>query len=556
MAIRFSEATAQKCLEHFSAEGIVAPDGASVPASHADQLDSLLSSGHLDEEHLFITLSRIFAMRRDIIAASDIETALIDTLPSGLISRYQILPVRISGAVCECAVFDPAARQHLADIRTVTGRQCDCFLISPSNFAELLSSPQLSACLSEDASYLPPLTAENSTRASSDRDVPQIIDQILASALLAGASDIHIERFRHQARLRFRLDGKLVVRREAEQALNTHYDGIITRLKILSKCDIAERRLPQDGAFSLYLNSEEIDFRISFVPAKYANRAVLRLLRHQTALSLDRLGFSDDEFSQVRRAISLPQGMVLVTGPTGSGKTTTLYACLQHINQPACNIMTAEDPVEYYLEGISQIEINEKIGLGFDTVLRSFLRQDPETILLGEIRDSQTADMAVKAALTGHLLLSTLHTNDALSTITRLSDMGVPLYLISSALRLIIAQRLVRVNCQYCLTPDPIVQADELCAAGIHKDEVNRLQLMVGTGCAECHQTGFSGRQAIYEIIEMTDQLQTALHEHKAQNEILAIARDSGFISMAQRATALLSSGVLSASEFLRVLAK
>ena len=271
--------------------------------------------------------------------------------------------------------------------------------------------------------------------------------------------------------MRFRIDGRLEVREEYSDYLLRHYLGVVTRFKIMADCDISEKRLPQDGGITIKYKNEDIDFRFNVLPGKNGERIVMRILKGDPSPSLSKLGFSETNYNNIIEAITAPQGMVLVTGPTGSGKTTTLYGCLQHINEPELNIMTAEDPVEYYLEGVGQTQANEKIGLTFNSILRAFLRQDPEVILVGEIRDQETVEIAVKAALTGHLLLSTLHTNDAIATITRLMNMGVPPFMIAAATSLIVAQRLGRPNCQNCLVDDTQATPDALRRLGFSEED-------------------------------------------------------------------------------------
>ena len=324
-----------------------------------------------------------------------------------------------------------------------------------------------------------------------------------------------------------------------------------TRFKILADCDIAERRLPQDGAITFKLEGgQEIDFRFNTLPTKNGERLVMRILAGDSVLSLDQIGFDKADYEKVKDAIHAPQGMVLVTGPTGSGKTTTLYAALKEINRPDINILTAEDPVEYYLEGAGQVEANEKIGLSFSAILRSFLRQDPEVILVGEIRDQETIDIAIKAALTGHLLFSTLHTNDAIATVSRILNMGVPNFMISSAVSLIIAQRLARKNCEFCLEDDPKAKPEILIKLGFKEEELPHIHPKHGAGCEKCNSKGLAGRRGIYEVLRITDALEEAILNGEQAPALLAAAKKDGFKTMQETGRELIRDGILSIEEY------
>ena len=316
------------------------------------------------------------------------------------------------------------------------------------------------------------------------------------------ASDVHIESFKDSAQIRYRIDGILRVMTNLSNYITKEYDAVVTRIKIISKLDIAERRKPQDGAASFKAASKEVDLRISILPTKNKERVVMRILDKSAGdKKLEDLGFEPKDLDKLVKAINNPQGMVLVTGPTGSGKTTTLYSVLKAINKPGMNILTAEDPVEYDLEGVGQVQVKESIGYTFEEALRSFLRQDPEVILVGEIRDQATVEIALKASLTGHLVFSTLHTNDAPSSITRLLNMGTPNYLISAALTLVMAQRLARKNCPDCAVVDETITPKILTDIGMSTAMHDRAKIYKGTGCTNCGNTGYRGRMGIYEIL-------------------------------------------------------
>jgi type IV pilus assembly protein PilB len=376
-------------------------------------------------------------------------------------------------------------------------------------------------------------------------------NQILQQAIQEGVSDIHIESFRDFASVRMRKDGSMQSVDFYGPYLFKNYAAVTTRFKILADCDIAEKRLPQDGAITIKdLDRNEIDFRFSVMPTKNGERIVMRILAGDPALSLDKIGFDPEDYKKVIDAITAPQGMVLVTGPTGSGKTTTLYGALQYINRPDINILTAEDPVEYYLEGAGQVQANEKIGLSFSAILRAFLRQDPEVILVGEIRDQETIDIAIKAALTGHLLLSTLHTNDAVSTITRILNMGVPNFMISSALSLVIAQRLARKNCPNCAEEDKRVTKEILEKVGFKGEELNSVKPKKGTGCIQCGGKGLKGRQGIYEVLRVTKDLEEAILRNEQAPGLLKAARSDGFRTMQEIGRDFIAKGIISIEEY------
>jgi len=337
--------------------------------------------------------------------------------------------------------------------------------------------------------------------------------------------------------------------------LHNNYNAVITRVKIISKLDIAERRVPQDGASTFKKGDKEVDLRVSILPTKNNERIVMRILNKDAGdKALSDLGFEENDLKKLVKAITSPQGMVLVTGPTGSGKTTTLYSILKHINKPDMNILTAEDPVEYEMEGIGQVHVREDIGYTFASALRAFLRQDPEVILVGEIRDKDTVDISLKAALTGHLVFSTIHTNDAPSTITRLQNMGTPNYLISAALTLVMAQRLGRKTCPECKIVDDAVTPQVLISIGFSPEQANRAKVYKGKGCDDCNQTGYKGRMGIYEILEVDKHLKQGILSNLGQAELVSIAKKNGFKTMQSMGHDLLLSGDLTYKEYDRIL--
>ena len=397
-----------------------------------------------------------------------------------------------------------------------------------------------------------------------ESDVIAFVDKILNKAIKLESSDIHIEPFKDSAHVRFRVDGVLRVMDEVSEFLNKdplNYNSVVTRIKIISKLDIAERRIPQDGGSNFKYGDKEMDLRISIMPTKNNERIVMRLLNKEAGdVSLAQLGFADQDLKILEEAINSPQGMVLVTGPTGSGKTTTLYSILKTINKPSMNILTAEDPVEYELEGVGQVQVREDIGYTFETALRSFLRQDPEVILVGEIRDKATVDIALKAALTGHLVFSTLHTNDAPSTITRLQNMGTPDYLISAACTLVMAQRLARKTCQECRVPDDRINPKTLTSIGFTAEEASRVRPVIGKGCSACASgdsgvgNGYKGRMGIYEILKVSKNIKDAILRQATTLELKQVAKQDNFRTMQDMGRELIHTGDLSFSEYQRVL--
>ena len=388
-----------------------------------------------------------------------------------------------------------------------------------------------------------------------ESEVIKFSTAIVAEAIKMGASDIHIEPYRFSSRVRYRLDGMLLEQKHFKGFLHDNFGAVVTRFKIMGKLDIAERRLPQDGAIPFKISGKTVDLRLSVLPTASNERIVMRILSKDAGnVTLEQLNFDADVLSMLRKAIHSTQGLILVTGPTGSGKTTTLYSILQEVSKPHLNILTAEDPVEFELDGVGQVQIREDIGLSFATTLRSFLRQDPEIILVGEMRDKETVDIGLKAALTGHLVFSTLHTNDAPSTITRLQNMGTPDYLISAACSLILAQRLARRTCPDCKIPDEDVNEQVLKDLGCKDVEISSAKAMKGKGCENCKDTGYKGRMGIYEVLKITKPIKEAILKKATTPEIKAIAIKEGFITMQDMGRKMIIDGQLNFREYERIL--
>ena len=386
-------------------------------------------------------------------------------------------------------------------------------------------------------------------------DVVSVVDEILSEAVMNGTSDVHIEIFKDIAQIRFRNGGTLLIQSQYKVFIAKNYNAVVARIKILANLDIAERRLPQDGKISYTAkDGTEVDFRISILPTSLGERIVIRILNSSSlAVTIGAIGFTKKQENEFIAAVSSPQGMVLVTGPTGSGKSTTLYGAMNYLNEPDVNILTAEDPVEYTMAGISQVQIREEIGLTFAGALRSFLRQDPEIILVGEIRDGETADIASKAALTGHLVLSTLHTNSAVGAISRLINMGLPGYLVSSAVTAIVAQRLIRVNCENCKIEIDKNNAEIKEFIKIYNIKESA-SLMKGEGCDDCNGTGYKGRKGVHEVLTITPDIEEAITEKKSEQEMVEIAKKGTFTSLADAAVRFVEDGTLSVEEYLRVI--
>ena len=380
-----------------------------------------------------------------------------------------------------------------------------------------------------------------------------MVNMVLTSSIQKGASDIHIEPYEREFRIRFRIDGILYTVMQPPMKFR---DAIISRLKIMAKLDIAEKRLPQDGRIKIRINdaghSKEIDFRVSCLPTLFGEKVVLRLLdKDKLMLDMTKLGFEASSLAKFQAQISKPWGMVLVTGPTGSGKTNTLYSAISQLNSPETNIMTAEDPVEFNLTGVNQVNVRDSIGLSFAAALRSFLRQDPNIVLVGEIRDFETAEIAVKASLTGHLVLSTLHTNDAPSTVSRLMNMGIEPFLVASSVNLICAQRLVRRVCAKCKAPHPL-PTQALIDIGFTAEDAQTVVPMRGTGCDTCNNTGYKGRVGLYEVLEITDELRELILMGASALDLRRKGIEEGMITLRQSGLLKVKEGVTTTEEVTR----
>ena len=515
----------------------------------------LLKKNYVKEEDIVKVISRNFAIKTNDIKAENIKPDVLKILPVEFIKKEKIVPCALEGGTLKLVIADPSKLNFASKIKNFTKKNLVFTVTTFSNIEKIAASKIWDIAASKIVTK--PKTTATPVQ-TGNVNIVELVERIFQDALKNGTSDIHIEIFKDNVgQIRFRNDGIMEIQYELSQIISSNYVPVITRLKIMAGCDISENRLPQDGAITVKDQSNggiDCDVRFNVLPSKFGERVVMRLLRSTNVIGLDKIGIPMSELSKFIKAIESPQGMVLVTGPTGSGKTTTLYAALAHLNKPELNILTAEDPVEYTMEGIGQIQANEGIGLSFANILRAFLRQDPEVILVGEIRDKETVDIAIKAAITGHLLLSTLHTNDAVQTIIRLTNMGVPNFMIAGALNTIVAQRLARKICPDCKEEDDKITKDQLKDIGFSLTEVETLKIFKGKGCNKCNDTGYKGRQGIYEILEISGQIQTAIIEEKRAPEILAIARQNGFKTMDQVARDHIKNGVITYEEFLRTI--
>ena len=579
MSVTLSPEVARKAIRAAYQVKLIDDDGLALAKQSANNnpkqtmLHELLEAKKLDPIKACQILGKLYQLKVITFKELDINPDAVRKLPKDFIIRNQVIPLDLDDNVLRLAVADPTKATLQGQIAQMA--KCDIVMsVAPiPHIAMALQANTIvnaiDAPLEEDK---PKKAQKKKTKAAEDDElltefplrrkykmedgegIVDLVNDILVDAIEYDVSDIHIEPYRRTARMRWRLDGVMKEQNQYQSLLVQYYAAIMARMKLMAGCDISERRLPQDGAITIQHKGEEIDFRFNIMPTKYGERPVLRKLQGTPDLTLDNLGFDPDDYVKINDAIRQPQGMVLVTGPTGSGKSTTLFACLLEINKPELNILTAEDPVEYYLEGAGQVQANEQIGLTFASILRGFLRQDPEVILVGEIRDKETIDIAIKAALTGHLLLSTLHTNDAVGTVVRLLNMGVPSFMIASALSLIVAQRLARRNCKNCLIDDPAGTEANLRKVGFSDDEIPNVKPKKGAGCKKCGGSGYKGRQGLYEVMSMNEQLELAILNEAQAPELLAAAKTTGFKTMQEIGRTFIESGVICLEEYQRVL--
>jgi type IV pilus assembly protein PilB len=500
---------------------------------------TLVQQGLVGEPELMHFLSQYYRLPLLDLRQIKIDPAVIKQIPMEVVQKYRVIPVKRVGNRLTVAMEDPSDVFAIDDIKFMTGYEIEPVLASPSAIAESMDTYYDSANefqdvlsgLDEEANLDFVEDAEEDFNAAElsaaveEAPVVKLVNLILAEAIRKGASDIHIEAYEKKFRVRYRIDGKLYEVMSPPMRLRA---ALTSRIKIMSQLDISERRVPQDGRIKLKLKDREVDLRVSTLPCLFGEKVVMRILdKSNLTLDLAKLGFGDRAYKQFVDAINSPWGMVLVTGPTGSGKTTTLYSALHQVNTPDTNIMTAEDPVEYNLLGINQVHVREEVGLTFPAALRSFLRQDPDIIMVGEIRDGETAEIAVKSALTGHLVLSTLHTNDAPSTINRLLNMGIEPFLVASSVVLILAQRLARRICTECKEPMEVAK-ETLVNLGMPPDAAAKAKVYHGKGCPNCNGTGYRGRLALYEVMPVDEGIRELIFAGANTDEIKKCAVKRG----------------------------
>jgi len=520
-------------------------------------METIIEFGLIDEGGIQKALAETYDLDTvDLSNEQLVDLSAVESLPRKYISENRVVPIHLNNGELNVAISEPSSLNLMSGIRLITSKKVNAYLTSftqMDNFLAGLNDISIEQKDEEKESIVQEEVDKSQARSST---VIDFVDKSLKKAIKMGVSDIHIEMFKKFARMRFRLDGVLTNQVDSEDTLFEHYAAIVTRIKIMAKLDIAERRLPQDGAISLQVGKREVDFRVSILPTSFGERVVMRILDTESiSLTLETLGFHDQDEQSFKNAVDAPQGMVLVTGPTGSGKSTTLYAALGRINRDDINILTAEDPVEFTLDGVGQVHVKDDIGLSFSAALRSFLRQDPEVVMVGEIRDKETCDIAIKAALTGHLVLSTLHTNDSVSTITRLVNMGVAPYLITSSLTLVVAQRLARKNCDACVVEDESIDKSKLMAIGFNEVEAERTTVYHGKGCTKCNNSGYKGRKGIYEVLRVTDNIKNGVLKGLTTPELLAIAKEKDhFKTMQDVARGFLLDKSISVKEYQRIL--
>ncbi|MGC9045413.1 MAG: type IV-A pilus assembly ATPase PilB [Thermodesulfovibrio aggregans] len=523
---------------------------------------ALVKLGYITEDELVQAMSELYGFPVFKMDSHKIDHSVIKLLPEDVIRKYKILPIYREGNIVKVLTTDPANEIALEQLKFfLSGFKIIFYIGKDSDFKTLINQffgeqdeiyasqniHELVEIVSKEPSSAEP---QEEIRPEAEGPLVRVVNQIMLNALSKRASDIHIEPFEDSVYVRYRIDGVL----HDVLTLPAQLKGNLTsRIKILSNLDISEKRLPQDGRMKMKVGKKEVDFRVSTLPSMFGEKIVLRILeKGSLQLDLTRLGFEEESLEFFLEALSKPYGMILVTGPTGSGKTTTLYSALMKLNRPEVNIMTVEDPVEYTLPRITQVQVQEEIGKTFAQVLRSFLRQDPDIIMVGEIRDFETAEIAVKAALTGHLVLSTLHTNDAPSTITRLVNMGIEPFLISSSVILIVAQRLIRKLCENCKREQKYSK-DSLIKFGFPEDRLDGLKIYEAKGCHECNQTGYRGRIAVYEVMPIKEEIRELILTGASASEIKKEAIKLGMLTLRQSGIRKVMAGITSIEEVLRV---
>ena len=525
----------------------------SMKAENETTLDVLVSGGTVDEDTVLGTIADQFGLKYCHIDTEAISADVTKTVTDEIAKKYGVVPVLASEDSVTVALIDPMGYDAIDSLRYVLhGKDVEAVLC-PIAEAKAAQAKLYSDAGAADVSTRDDAAFGDDTAAGDDSAVIKLANMIITTAIKMKASDIHIEPMEKELRVRYRIDGAL---RKMDSPPKRLQGAIISRFKIMSKMKISEKRIPQDGRIQINVGGKDLDLRVSSVPTNHGESIVMRILdKSNLSLGLPQLGFLSDDQTTFERLIKLPDGVVLVTGPTGSGKTTTLYACLGQINTPDKKLITVEDPVEYQMSGINQVQVNKDVGLDFSTALRSILRQAPNIVMIGEIRDEETADIAMEAALTGHLVFSTLHTNDAPSAVTRLLDIGVKPFLVASALRAAMAQRLVRAICEKCkesYTPsDREIKMLTGLASGSNAQIPDHMYH--GVGCDRCGKTGYKGRKGIFEIFKVDDTVQRLIFDHAPATLLRQRARELGMRTLREDGMLKVASGMTSLSEVLRV---
>ncbi len=526
---------------------------------------SLTKLGFVTDEELLSFLSKQYNVPAINLDEFEIDKEVVRKIPENVARKHLIVPVNQTGSTLIVATSDPTNLSVIDEIKFLTGYNVEFVAATETAIKKSIEkyfevSTDYQGILDEAAEEYEVIGEDDNIdvktleKASEEAPVIKLVNSVLNDAIKKGASDIHVEPYEKVFRIRFRIDGMLYEIMKPPLSLK---NAIASRLKIMAKLDIAERRRPQDGRIKIrYSDGKDIDFRMSVLPTLFGEKIVLRLLdKSNLQLDMTKLGFNEKQLKNFKDAVHKPYGMVLVTGPTGSGKTTTLYSALSELNQISKNVSTAEDPVEYNIPGVNQVQMHEEIGLNFAASLRSFLRQDPNIIMVGEIRDYETAEIAVKAALTGHLVLSTIHTNDAPSTINRLLNMGIEPFLVASSVHAILAQRLVRKICEKC-KEEIDIEKKFLIDIGMSEAEAKTTKTYKGKGCNVCSNTGYKGRIAVYEILTIAEEIRKLILAGASANEIKKEAIRLGMMTMRQSAIDLLKKGLTTIDEVVRVTAK
>jgi type IV pilus assembly protein PilB len=537
--------------------------------------NSLVKLGFLSDDEVTAVLSRQYGVPSINLSYFEVDQSVIKLIPMETAMKYQILPLSRVGSSLTVAMVDPTNVFAMDDIKFMTGFNIEPVVASETAIMEAIKKhygtvedverkkeiEEIVSFIDEGGTESIELEAEDESslnlaaleKAAEEAPVIKLVNYILTDSLKRGASDIHMEPYEKEYRVRYRVDGMLTTIMNPPLKLR---DAIISRVKIMAKLDISEKRLPQDGRIMIKMmhngKKKQLDFRVSVLPTLHGEKIVMRLLdKENLRLDMTKLGFEPESLAKLQKAIFKPYGMVLVTGPTGSGKTNTLYSSISQLNKPDTNIVTAEDPVEFQLPGINQVQMKEQIGLNFAAALRSFLRQDPNIILVGEIRDFETAEIAIKAALTGHMVLSTLHTNDAPATISRLMNMGIEPFLVATSVHLICAQRLARRICTECKTEEE-VSPQVLIDAGFTPEEAKTTKIYKGAGCSNCNNRGYKGRVGLYEVLEITDELRELILVGASALELKKKAVEQGMISLRRSGLIKVMAGMTTLEEVIR----